>query len=64
VTIPEPRGRLGVGVSGREKYNLPNDCPGLQVSANNVLENGTLSTGLRSDNDNLWEIYGILDLAQ
>ena len=36
----------------------------LQIATDNVLEHGTLSTGLRTDDDNLGQIYGVLYLRQ
>lgn len=35
---------------------------GAQISPDYVLQDRTLSTGLRSYDGNLWEIYRVLDL--
>jgi hypothetical protein len=39
-------------------------CRYSQISPNNVLQHGTLSTGLRSYDSNLGQVYGVLDLGQ
>ena len=64
MTIPVPRGKLCVHVISTKLTTpgIQQSAAILQVSSHDVLQNGTLSARLRSHDDNLGQIYGVLDL--
>jgi hypothetical protein len=66
VTIPVPRGRLSRrNILAEEKRKHVAPCGVIeyvQIPSDNVLENGTLSTRLRSDDGDLGKVYGVVNL--
>lgn len=60
VTMPVPRGRLSD--SGQTISRDEAQKGHVQVSTNNILQDGALATGLRANDGNLRQIYGVLDL--